>query len=367
MHSPALAAILVFECALAAGNAQAPSDPLRQLRFSPDGRYVLAQDKSEIAVLTVSPLAILFRVPAEFAGDAQFTPDSRQIVFVRSLARADQQAIAGPDRPLLTRSDPHVERWRVADGDRAESTEVKGLRCATEQLSPDGRTMACDDADGALRVVDVASAETLLEKRKFVKPIPLYNYLPGGYVDLPSSQSLGDPGQAAMDFSPDGRFLLARPSGGAGKAVAWDLREKRLVELAGRLRTVGDKLCVFVAPHRLLIPPSGFQAKHRVVTADLVAFPSTEILSKLKVPDGPLFRAADPEFVIVRPFGKGFFWNPNAKRAAAAELATGEAIVSDTPALDVFGRYYVAEPSAGTVGLYERGKGLLATVALHEK
>jgi hypothetical protein len=49
------------------------------------------------------------------------------------------------------------------------------------------------------------------------------------------------------------------------------------------------------------------------------------------------------------------------------ELSTGQVIISDTPALDVFGRYYVAEPSTGAIGLYERGKGLQATVALHEK
>jgi hypothetical protein len=49
------------------------------------------------------------------------------------------------------------------------------------------------------------------------------------------------------------------------------------------------------------------------------------------------------------------------------ELSSGEVIISETPALDVLGRYYVAEPSPGTVGLYERGKGLQATVALHEK
>jgi hypothetical protein len=52
-----------------------------QLRFSPDGRYSLAQDVSEITVLAVTPLAKLFRISAENAGDAQFTPDSLEIVF----------------------------------------------------------------------------------------------------------------------------------------------------------------------------------------------------------------------------------------------------------------------------------------------
>jgi len=55
------------------------------------------------------------------------------------------------------------------------------------------------------------------------------------------------------------------------------------------------------------------------------------------------------------------------KRSAAAELDTGQIIISDTPALDVLGRHYVTEPSAGRVGPYERGRGLQAAVALHGK
>jgi hypothetical protein len=39
-------------------------------------------------------------------------------------------------------------------------------------------------------------------------------------------------------------------------------------------------------------------------------------------------------------------------------------ITSETPALDVSGRYYVAERAGGEVELYERGKGLQAAVSL---
>ena len=54
-------------------------------------------------------------------------------------------------------------------------------------------------------------------------------------------------------------------------------------------------------------------------------------------------------------------------RAAAVEIATGQVIISETPALDVYGRSYLAESSPGVVGLYERGKGLQATIDLHKK
>src|SRR5580658_7212855 len=110
MHRFALAGLLALAYVHAAGTARAQGDPLRQLRFSPDGRYVLAQDNSEIAVLTVSPLAVRFRIPAELAGDAQFTPDSREVIFVGSLSRADPRFGAVPERALLVRSALHVAR-----------------------------------------------------------------------------------------------------------------------------------------------------------------------------------------------------------------------------------------------------------------
>jgi hypothetical protein len=102
-----------------------------------------------------------------------------------------------------------------------------------------------------------------------------------------------------------------------------------------------------------------------IVPATLAAFPSGKVLSRLKLPAGPLFRAADPRFVLIRPFGQeGWGNNPDAKRAAAVEFSTGQVIVSETFALDVHGRYHVAEPNNGEVGLYERGKGLQEKISL---
>jgi len=354
-------ALLALVCVLAAGGTPAPNSPLRQLRFSPNGRYILAQDSSEIAVLTAQPLAVVFRIPAGEASDAQFTPDSLQIVFVNSGTRTD------PEPVLHVRSWPRVEHWTIADQTHAESPEMRGSACRAQELSPDGGTLACTDAQGTLRILDTASGETVFQESQFVRLIPLYSHLPDGAVDLPSGNFLGDLGQSSIDFSPDGRFLIARPSGGHGKPLAWDLNQKSTVDLKGKVREIAGGSCVFLAPHRLLVPAPLYQASHGVVTAKLTAFPSSETLAKLKLPAGHLFRAADPAFVLIRPFGRGAWWNPNATRVAAADVRTGQVIISDTPALDVLGRYYVAEPSAGMVGLYERGKGLRATLAVHER
>jgi hypothetical protein len=85
------------------------------------------------------------------------------------------------------------------------------------------------------------------------------------------------------------------------------------------------------------------------------------------MPNGLFFRATDPGFVIIRPFGGyDFFGQSSSRRSAAADLNTGLVIISNTPALDVFGRLYVAEPNPGQVGLYKIGKGLQTAVTLHK-
>lgn len=75
------------------------SPPLRSdiihLRFSPDGRYLIAQDDSGINVLAREPFAPLFRIEALYdTYYANFTPDSQEIVFYND--------------------NLHVERWSVA-------------------------------------------------------------------------------------------------------------------------------------------------------------------------------------------------------------------------------------------------------------
>jgi glutamine phosphoribosylpyrophosphate amidotransferase len=89
------------------------------------------------------------------------------------------------------------------------------------------------------------------------------------------------------------------------------------------------------------------------------------VLSKPKIPaGGRLSRATDPGFILIHPFGLDAYLDPQARRTAAAEFRTGQVIISETPALDVFGNYYVAQLANGELGLYDRSKGLQATVKL---
>jgi hypothetical protein len=343
---------------------------LRQLRFSPNGRYVLAQDDSEATVLTVEPFTILFRIPAQNATAAQFTPDSRNVVFVSSATPVNSPKI------LFAKSADHVERWSIADRTRVESATLPVLVCGTEELSPDGAVLACLDLESTLRFVDVASGLTIFEEKEFTRLFRCDSLSESG----PPVSFCGELGSARIDFSPDGRFVVVMPKNAGGSPLAWNARERTIVELTGPLKLLKQRGSAFIAPDRILIWNGVARKNDRnrgVANARVIEFPSGKLLSEPKIPNGGFFRATDPGFLVIRPFGLGTTFafvrgefllgrrSPN--RAAAVELSTGLVIISDTPALDVFGRFYVAEHTKGEVGLYEIGKGLKAAVVVHQK
>lgn len=362
--------------------AQAPFSPqIRELHFSQNGRYVLVETDSEITVLSVRPLAILFRVPGQDVRDAQFTPDSKQLVLIRGGF--------------------HVQRWSIAGQSRVSEQEVPSKGLGTERLSPDGRYVAGVDQQGTLWLLEVASGETALERKGYGQPV---NMMPtDGYA---WAQVNMDPSIAQIDFSPDGRYFLAAPALPApsmglsytDRTIVWDMRASKALRHNGDLVLLREispldyyassrdyvapaslGYFVFLTPDRLLIADMKW-AEKGVVNARLAAFPSGKEVGKPRLPTGPLFRAADPAYVIVRPCGppprpeEGLLVRPRDPktmpvnlRSAAAEVSTGDAVISETPALDAFHNYYIAESSPGTVGLYERGKGLQDTIALHQK
>jgi WD40 repeat protein len=309
----------------------------RQLRFSPDGRYILAQQASGIAVLSVQPLSVLFSRSAENVSNAGFTPDSEQVWFVSrpSHVIAPQIAFAG--------SSAFVERWNIAGATRVDMKETRLRKCVSSGVSPDSRFLACVDSGGTLRVVDVDSGETVFEKRKF--------------------SSIGDRGIADFNFSPDSRYIAAVPKHIDGGPLAWDLRAKEQVKLGGRLKKLDTGYhLAFVASDQIMI--SSVWLGTTTVNATLVEFPSGKMLSKAKLPPGQLFQAADPAFVLIRPFGRTVPGSNPAQKSSAVEFRTGQVIMSDAEALDVFGTHFIMELPDGKLGLGERGKGVQASVAI---
>src|SRR5215213_868052 len=164
---------------------------IRRLRFSPDGRYVLAQDDSGITVLTREPFAPVFRAEAGDARAAHFTPDSQGFVFYTDNLR--------------------VERWDIAAQKQADVKEVIVRRgCLQTSISPDGKYLACFGPEFDLNLVDVSTGQSVFRKKDFWLP----NYSRGFRFLLQLLTHDGDSTDMglhviSMSFSPDARYFVA--------------------------------------------------------------------------------------------------------------------------------------------------------------
>lgn len=165
---------------------------ITNIRFSLDGKYILAQDDGGINVITYKPFAFLFYIPAPDAHEARFSSDSNSVLFVGSNMR--------------------VENWSISEQKRKSVHEITvRAPCLQTELSPDGGTLACLDAEHALRLFDVINGSMTYEDKNFWQPSPLQFRR----ILLAAVQGR-DPDSGTlsihfvnMSFTPDGRYFLA--------------------------------------------------------------------------------------------------------------------------------------------------------------
>jgi hypothetical protein len=338
----AISTLPIFALVLLSCFAQNPhtrtSGPLRQLRFSADGQYILAQDDAAITVVTARPLAALFRIPAERADDAQFTPDSKQVIFVRPVIRIDMQKLA------LAGESQHVERWDLATQTRASVTALPQMRCGTERLSADGKLWACDDLYGVLRVFDVLSGKTVFEKQHFNKPVSG----PGPPEHVSQTRIYSVPGNSRLEFSEGGRFLMAVPLD-LGTPLLWDSTARKPVELAGALKRGLEayrESFALLAGDRILTGTLQGRAGRWTSSYLLTEFPSGQSISELTLPLGEVAAATDPGIVLVHSDGG----------VLAFDLETAQVFGEGSSALDVFGDHFVAQDHSRALRLHVRPK-----------
>jgi hypothetical protein len=170
-----------------------PMNPaLLNVRLSPDARFVLAQDESKIHVLSADPLKLIFSIDARGAKMAQFTPDSKSVVF---------------EYPGL-----RVENWDVASQQRAGVLDwVDYDGCAQSSLSPDGLFFAClspGERGLWLRVMDLGTGQFVYQDRNF--PSPLAG-LPSDLTPEMLTQLIGLASgdlTSSMRWSQNGQYLL---------------------------------------------------------------------------------------------------------------------------------------------------------------
>jgi hypothetical protein len=248
--------------------------PLRpdvtNLRFSPDGKYILAQDEGGIHVLSRQPFEVLFYIPAIDANAAGFTPDSRAIVFHNRALR--------------------VENWSVADQRRNSAHELTVLHpCFQSELSPDGLSMGCLNSEFELSLIDVQSSSVLASKKNFAQMNPLTSCT----VAI-SIANGGDPRLIEMKFSPDAHYFVA---GTYGSHFAWDLSAHRELSLPGAIKEVVKSSFAFLGPDRVL----GIDVASPKKSA-ILRFPSGERLQQVGLSLGiELTAATRGEYIFVGP------------------------------------------------------------------
>jgi len=296
--------------------------PLRpeitNLRFSPNGKYLLSQDEGGIHVLTRDPLAVLFYIDAVDAYEARFTPDSRAIVFhTRSL---------------------RVEIWSVADQMRIAAYELTVLHsCVQSLLSPDGLTLGCLDSEFNLSLIDVRSSSILVGKRYFV---PM-DSLSVCAVEV-TLANRGDPQLITMNFSPDGHYFVA---GSRATDFAWDLSAHRELSLPGSIREIVRQNFAFLGADRIVGIDLGSPQK-----SPLLRFPSGERLQQIVLANGIAMRPATRgDYLFVGPLKK----HP----LGLYDLRTGTMLIEfNRPVGDVYDETMVSEQVQGQIALHALDK-----------
>lgn len=293
---------------------------ISNMKFSPDGKYLLAQDDFNVYVLTHIPLKPVFRIPTNDAGPADFTPDSQSILI---------------STPAL-----HIEKWDIASEKRTGVYEVVTPNpCFQTKVSPDGSLVACirPKFDGQLSfdlsLLESASATQVLDKA---------NLYAASYSDLYELVLFILQRQSReffhMEFSPDGRyFAISRGTA----ALAWDLKSRQPLKIHGDVKELMSGGFVFLGSDRIV----GIN-RHNVKASGVAGFPSGPVEAKVPLGDLQLYAPGHGDVVIVRPAGDF--------AAGVVDLKTGKgALGSQMSALDVYDNVFSRPEQDGSIGIHD--------------
>lgn len=296
---------------------------LYNIQFSPDGKYLLAQDESSIFVAARDPLANLFRIDAFDAHAANFTPDSTSIVFY------DQEL--------------RVEKWDVASARRVWVREVTIPNCFQAELSPSGAYLGCIDPSFNLRLVEVATNKVLVEHKQFYQFTNFfewYRYVLA-LIDKENFRIFD------LKFSPDERYFIAAQ---ASSFLAYDLQQRGEAKVSSRIRDLARIAFTFVAPNEL----AGLHyAGGHEMTLMRVTFPDGDKIDEFKVQaEGWLSTSGNRDALLMRPAG--------AYPVAIVDLKARKITQAfKNPAFAVYGDVYAGEQNSGEVAIFDTANSKL--------
>lgn len=293
------------------------------LRFSPDGKYVLAQDSNSLYIMTSQPFEFAFRIDAPAARPAQFTPDSAAVVFY--------------DREL------RVERWDLSSRQRAQADEVVIQKtCLQTRLAPDGHTLACINGEYDLVLVDVTTGDHILERNHFYKP---KLEVEGG---IGSVRIIFQINYLNMEFSPDGRYFVAAAKN--GNSLAFEIATRQEVPLRAAAKEAIGASFTFLDTSRI-VGVGGQHGRNSVVAT----FPGGELIQRVDLGSSQPSRVAHGNYLLLRPIRD--------YAVGVLDLETNEIIrASKDPALDIYDKNCVSQLKSGELGMFEGTAKPVATL-----
>lgn len=303
------------------------------MRFSQDGKYLLAQDDSGISVMTREPFASVFRISAPNAYPAQFTPDSKQIVLYTPNLR--------------------VEVWDVAEQSLNTADEiVLHGSCLQTRLSPDARTLACLDDKASLVLFDVKSGAPLFEKKSFTNPsfFEVLTWVEDIFAGRGRIPEEGD--FVNMMFSRDGHYFLAGDhsyingafsSVAVDSALGYDVQNRTALQINNDLKQLAIGGFAFVGNDTIIGRYRGNEKK-----SGSYSFPAGAPLEQFDVPPMQLETVTKGNFLLVNADGDGPF------SGAAFDLQVKKFLRPGKEKLrDVFDGIGAAETQNGGLALYD--------------
>ena len=268
--------------------------PLRSgsfyVRFSSDGRYLLAKDSTGVSVFSTDQLKFVVHIEADKLYHASFTPDSRAI---RIVAR---------DLRVATRN---LENLEQLDLKTLATTEG----CLSVAVSSSGTRLACTQPDFSLRVFDLATSEevysgppdkVLTDNARTVLPLDTNGVYAGpiGFIMVNSWAPLADRvGQIVpMLFSPNAQELIVGSPRGGGFRI--DLQTQKKLNLPGSIKDHLHSSLAWLDGNRVLA-----SEREKPHTPKIFSLESGATLSALPFTSNSFRACSNPRYLLLHDFG----------------------------------------------------------------
>lgn len=315
---------------------------IQYLRFSPNGKFIIAQDYTTITVLQRQPLSVLFRIDASDSLPATFTVDSQKLI-VRS-------------------SYDKVQTWDISQKE-LESVYEFAEPSGTEQsaVSPDGKNVLVFNTNGDLSIYDIATGNRVYFDEKF--------YISGEWeralLRLLRTNELQQ-NRFGTIFSDDGRYVVlgrrfpeirqqpnkydpfapvidfsTRAPGNIlnSKSEAIDLRTFNKVKIGRDIKNMLFNGGAFIGNDRVVGKISS-----DIDGSGIFAFPSGERIDKFALSGLRFMPSFNGDYVMVRPVA-------NAPAAIYSFREKRFIVASLKSALDAFGDVFISELPSGELAI----------------